>query len=74
MKVRCCPNTQVRKFTRSRYEFARDVAHAIARTEAYQQSHKDKKTVEMLFAHMERILKLDRLRLRGLTVRRIRFY
>ena len=67
IKARCCPNTQVRKITRSLFEPARDVARAIARTEAYQQSRKDRKKVEMLFAHMKRILKLDRLRLRGLS-------
>ena len=36
-------------------------------TPAYLQSRKDRKKVEMLFAHLKRILKLDRLRLRGIT-------
>ena len=67
IKAQCCPNTPARKITRSRYEPARDVARAIAKTEAYQQSRKDRKKVEMLFAHLKRILKLDRLRLRGLS-------
>jgi hypothetical protein len=31
----------------------------------YKQSCKDRRKVEMLFAHLTRILKLDRLRLRG---------
>jgi hypothetical protein len=31
------------------------------------QSRRERKKVEMLFAHMKRILKLDRLRLRGLS-------
>ncbi len=31
------------------------------------QSRRDRKKVEILFAHLKRILKLDRLRLRGLT-------
>ena len=39
----------------------------IAKTEVYLQSRKDRKKVEMLFAHLKRILKLDRLRLRGLS-------
>ena len=30
-------------------------------------SRKDRKKVEMLFAHLKRIMKLDRLRLRGLS-------
>jgi transposase len=65
MKTRCCPNTPTRKIARSIHESARDVARDIAKTSAYQQSRKDRKKVEMLFAHLKRILKLDRLRLRG---------
>lgn len=65
MKARCCPNTPIRKIARSVHESARDVARAIAKTSAYKQSRKDRKKVEMLFAHLKRILKLDRLRLRG---------
>jgi len=65
MKAQCCPNTPFRKIARSLFEPARDVARAIAKTEEYQQSRKDRKKVEMLFAHLKRILKLDKLRLRG---------
>jgi hypothetical protein len=65
MKTRCCPSTPIRKIARSVHESARDVAREIARTDAYKQSRKDRKKVEMLFAHLKRILKLDRLRLRG---------
>jgi hypothetical protein len=65
MKVRCCPNTPIRKIARSVYESARDVAREIAKSSGYKQSRKDRKKVEMLFAHLKRILKLDRLRLRG---------
>ena len=46
-------------------EDARDVARAIATTPDYVQSRHRRKKVEMLFAHLKRILKLDRLRLRG---------
>jgi hypothetical protein len=66
-KSRCCPNMVVRQITRSPHEPARDVARAIAKTDEYAQSRKDRKKVEMLFAHLKRILKLDRLRLRGLS-------
>ena len=66
-KVRCCPNTPFRKIARSIYEASRDAARKLLDTPAYQQSRKDRKKVEMLFAHMKRILKLDRLRLRGLS-------
>jgi transposase len=65
MKSSCCPNTPYRKITRSIYESARDVARALAKTRRYKQSRNDRKKVEVLFAHLKRILKLDRLRLRG---------
>jgi transposase len=67
MKARCCPNDRVRKIVRSVHESARDVARDVAKTDGYKQSRKDRKKVEMLFAHLKRILKLDRLRLRGLS-------
>lgn len=66
-KLECCPNTPYRKVTRSIYEGARDVARKIAQTEAFKRSGRERKKVEMLFAHLKRILKLDRLRLRGLA-------
>jgi transposase len=65
LKLKCCPNTPARKIPRSIYEGARDFARAIARTDAYVTSRRERKKVEMLFAHLKRILKLDRLRLRG---------
>ena len=65
LKEKCCPKTPQRKVTRSIHEPARDVARAIAKTEAYGQTRRDRKKVEMLFAHLKRILRLGRLRLRG---------
>ncbi len=65
LKPRCCPNTPARKIPRSIHEGARDMARDIAKTEAYGTSRCQRKKVEMLFAHLKRILKLDRLRLRG---------
>jgi hypothetical protein len=65
MKAHCCPHAPNRKIARSVHEAARDVARAVAKTDAYKQSRKDRKKVEMLFAHLKRILRLDRLRLRG---------
>jgi transposase len=65
MKTRCCPNTPFRKIARSIHEPARDVARAVAKSSLYKQSRRDRKKVEMLFAHLKRIMKLDRLRLRG---------
>jgi hypothetical protein len=66
LKEKCCPNTPMRKIARSVHGFARDVARAVAVTNQYRKSRKERKKVEMLFAHLKRILKLDRLRLRGL--------
>ena len=65
LKQRCCPNTSARKIPRSIFEGARDMARDIAKTEAYKTSRRERKKVEMLFAHLKRILKLARLRLRG---------
>ncbi len=65
MKARCCPHTPIRKIRRSIHEDARNVARAVAKTHLYKQSRKDRKKVEMLFAHLKRIMHLDRLRLRG---------
>jgi len=73
MKERCCPNTEIRKVTRSVHESARDVARAVRETPAYRRTRRQRKQVEMLFAHMKRNLKMDRLRLRGLSGARDEF-
>ena len=65
LKPQCCPNAPARKIPRSIHEGARDMARDIAKTEAYVTSRRERKKIEMLFAHLKRILKLDRLRLRG---------
>jgi hypothetical protein len=65
MKAKCCPNTAFRKIARSVHEAARDVARRIAATAQYVRSRHERKKVEMLFDHLKRILKLDRLRLRA---------
>ena len=61
MKNQCCPNTPTRKIARSTHEDARDIARQIGTTKAYERSSKERKKVEMLFAHLKRILKLDKL-------------
>jgi transposase len=65
LKERCCPNMPRRRIPRSIYEEARDLARALAKTEGFEQSRHDRKRVEMLFAHLKRIFRLGRLRLRG---------
>jgi transposase len=64
-KMKCCPKTPFRRIPRSIYEQAREIARALVKTEAFEQSRHDRKRVEMLFAHLKRILRLGRLRLRG---------
>ena len=54
-----------RRIVRDVKEAARDVARALAKTDAFAQTRRDRKKVEMLFAHLKRILRLGRLRLRG---------
>jgi transposase len=65
LKLRCCPNTPRRRIPRDVDEDARDVARALARTPAFERSRHHRKKIEMLFAHLKRILRLARLRLRG---------
>ncbi len=65
LKAQCTPNQPTRKIARHIYEGARDLAREIATSDAYVDTHRRRKKVEMLFAHLKRILKLDRLRLRG---------
>src|ERR1700704_2040721 len=65
LKAKCCPNMPARRIVRDVNEAARDVARALAKTEVFAQSRRDRKKVEMLFAHLKRILRLARLRLRG---------
>jgi transposase len=62
-----CTTAAMRKVTRDVNEEVRDRVRALANTEAFRQSRRERKKVEMRFAHMKRILKLDRLRLRGLS-------
>jgi transposase len=62
-----CTTAVVRKITRDLNEDVRDRVRALANTEAFQKSRQERKKVEMRFAHMKRILRLDRLRLRGLS-------
>jgi Transposase DDE domain len=54
-----------RYLQRSIYEGARDMARQIARSWEGRVARRLRKKVEMLFAHLKRILKFDRLRLRG---------
>ena len=65
LKSQCCPKDPSRKIPRDIHEHARDVARSFAGTEGFEQSRRERKKIEMRFAHLKRILKLGRLRLRG---------
>lgn len=49
------------------------MARRLAGTPEFAQSRNDRKKVEVLFAHLKRIMKLDRLRLRGISGARDEF-
>ena len=56
LKPRCCPKTPARKVPRSIHEGARDMAREIAKSWEGRVSRRLRKKVEMLFAHLKRIL------------------
>jgi hypothetical protein len=67
LKAKCTPKEPLRKVLRSIYEPSRDVARNIVKTTQYAVYRKLRKKVEMLFAHLKRILGLSHIRLRGPT-------
>jgi hypothetical protein len=67
MKERCCPNSPQRKIPREINEHVREYVRALADIPSFKRSRDKRKKVEMAFAHMKRIFKLDRFRLRGLS-------
>ncbi len=74
LKPKCCPGQPMRKVSRSVHEAVRDVVRRLEGTPAYRRSRNERKKVEMLFAHLKRIIKLDRLRLRGRSRARDEFH
>jgi transposase len=65
LRAQCCPKVPFRKVPRNQHEAARDIARSFVGTEAFEQSRRERKKIEMRFAHLKRILRLGRLRLRG---------
>ena len=65
LRAQCCPKVPFRKIPRDQHEAARDIARSFAGTKAFEQSRRERKKIEMRFAHLKRILRLGRLRLRG---------
>jgi len=64
-KPKCCPNSDTRAISREKYEIVRDFARQCTVSEFNPTAQRRRKKVEMLFAHLKRILGLGRLRLRG---------
>ena len=62
-----CTTAVARKVSRDIDEDVREQVRALANTEAFRVSRRERKKVEMRFAHMKGIHKLDRLRLCGLS-------
>jgi len=62
-----CTTAIARKVSRDIDEDVRDHVRALVITEAFQLSRRERKKVEVRFAHMKGIHKLDRLRLRSLN-------
>lgn len=62
-----CTRGEVRSLSRSFHEDAREEVRALQNTEIFQQSRRERKKVEMLFAHLKKHMRLQRLRLRGLA-------
>lgn len=67
LRSRCTSGPDARKIARDIDEAVRDRVRALAGTPAFGYSARQRKKVEMAFAHLKRILKMDRLRLRGLS-------
>src|SRR5579872_5075247 len=64
-KLAAAPRSRSARFPAASMSVQSDVARSLAATEAFEQSRLDRKRIEMRFAHLKRILKLGRLRLRG---------
>lgn len=64
-KEKCCPKVDARSVTREQFEEVREFAHQCTASEFNPKAQARRKKVEMLFAHLKRILGLSRLRLRG---------
>lgn len=65
LKAQCCPNSETRSLQRGKYEIVRDFARTCTASAFNETASRRRKKVEMLFAHLKRILDLTRLRLRG---------
>lgn len=65
LKAQCCPNSETRSLQRGKFEIVRDFARTCTASAFNETASRRRKKVEMLFAHLQRILGLTRLRPRG---------
>jgi transposase len=72
LRSRCTTGVK-RIVTRNMFEAEREQVRAMRGTEAFERSARERKKIEMRFAHLKRNLGLRRLRLRGLTGARDEF-
>jgi hypothetical protein len=66
LKPRCTKGAKC-IVTRNLFEAERELVRALKGTEAFERSARERRKVEMLFAHLKRNLGFRRLRLRGIT-------
>jgi transposase len=74
LKPKCSPNSPERKIPRDVNEQARDIARSLAGTEPFNRSRRERKKVEMRFAHLKTYHRFERMRLRGLFGARDEFH
>jgi transposase len=74
LKPKCSPNSPERKIPRDVNEQARDIARSLAGTEPFNRSRRERKKVEMRFAHLKTYHRFERMRLRGLLGARDEFH
>jgi transposase len=74
LKPRCAPNTPQRKIPRDVNEHARDFARSLVGTEPFVRSQRERKKIEMRFAHLKTHHRFERMRLRGLSGARDEFH
>ena len=74
LKPKCAPNAPQRKIPRDVNEEARDFARSLVGTESFARSQRERKKIEMRFAHLKTHHRFERMRLRGLSGARDEFH
>ena len=74
LKPKCASNTPQRKIPRDVNEHARDFARSLVGTDPFVRSQRERKKIEMRFAHLKTQHRFERMRLRGLSGARDEFH